>query len=111
MGFDEVLLVDADGVVGEGATCNYIFNVDGQWVTPELKSGVLPGIIRGLALENGLAVEATIVSSDLNRVLSMVAISSLRIATSVSYLNEKKLEVGGQNQSLAQKLNDLARSH
>ena len=92
-GFDEVLLIDSDGVVGEGATCNFLFKIAGEWVTPPISSGVLPGIMRGLALELGLAKESTITAVDLNNLESMVALSSLRICSPVSMLGERELVV------------------
>ena len=93
-GFDEVLLVDLLGVVGEGATCNFLFKISDMWVTPPLASGVLPGVMRELALEKNLAVERVVMRSELESVESMVALSSLRICTPVSYLGNQKLTVG-----------------
>ena len=93
-GFDELLLIDEAGIVGEGATCNYLFQIDGSWVTPPLSAGVLPGVIREIAIERGLAKESSIHTSDLHRTTSMIAISSLRIATPVAVLGERELLVG-----------------
>lgn len=93
-GFDEVLLIDDFGVVGEGATCNYLFNIDGTWFTPVLAAGVLPGITREIAIESGIAVEREISLTDLDHVISMIAISSLRIATAVGFLDERELSIG-----------------
>ena len=92
--FDELLLVDDLNRVGEGATCNYLFLIDGQWVTPPLSTGVLPGVIRALALESGMAIEGEIFLKDLARVQSAIALSSLRIATPVASLGEYELEIG-----------------
>lgn len=92
-GFDEVLLVDVDGVVGEGAMSNFLFKIGGAWVTPELSSGVLPGVIRAVALAAGIATERTIKVKELEEVEAMMALSSLRICTPVSVLGTKTLAV------------------
>ena len=93
-GFDEVLLIDADGFVGEGATCNYLINIEGRWLTPPVSRGVLPGVMRQIAIERGIAIEQEITRSDLEQCISMIALSSLRIATSVRLLGERELIVG-----------------
>ena len=110
-GFDEVLLVDQAGTVGEGATCNYIFFINGEWITPTLSSGVLPGIMRALAIENALVTELDLKHSDLIKIESMMALSSLRIALSVARLDNRPLLVGPKNELLYERLLGLTRSH
>ncbi len=101
---DEVLLVDRMGVVGEGATCTYLFRIQGGWVTPRLSSGVLPGVMRAIALEKGLATERVIRVQDLDEVDSMVALSSLRISTPVGVLGDRKLEIGLESELIYEAL-------
>ena len=98
-GFDEVLLIDSDEMVGEGATSNFLFKIAGEWVTPPISSGVLPGIMRGLALELGLAKESTLTMADLNNLESMAALSSLRIFSPISMLGERELVVNKESES------------
>ena len=93
-GFDEVLLIDENGAVGEGATCNYLFKIAGNWVTPPLEAGVLPGVMRALALELGIAKERVVKAAELDAIESMIALSSLRIAKPVARLGERDLLVG-----------------
>jgi para-aminobenzoate synthetase component 1 len=93
-GFDEVLLIDADGFVGEGATCNYLFNIEGRWFTPPVSRGVLPGVMRQIAIELGIAIEQEITQTDLEKSTSAIALSSLRIATPVGLLGDRDLIVG-----------------
>ena len=109
-GYDEILLINDKGVVGEGATCNYLFRIRGAWFTPPLSSGVLPGIMREIALEMGLAAEREITHLDLDDVQSMVAISSLRIATPVATLGEQKLDVGLESELIFEALWSEAQS-
>ena len=109
-GYDELLLINSQGVVGEGATCNYLFRIGGVWLTPPLGSGVLPGIMRDIALEKGLAIEQEITHLDLDDVESMVALSSLRISTPVAMLGERKLEVGLESELIFEALWSEAQS-
>ncbi len=47
--FDAVF-VNPHGMVTEGARCTLFVKIDGQWCTPSLESGVLPGILRSRVL-------------------------------------------------------------
>jgi branched-chain amino acid aminotransferase len=55
-GYDEALLVRADGVVLEGPTCSIFWVRDGRLRTPALETGILASITRRLLLES-LSVE------------------------------------------------------
>ncbi|VWD13560.1 chorismate-binding protein [Burkholderia contaminans] len=50
-GFD-MLFVNERGEVTEGGRSNLFVKLDGQWVTPPLESGVLPGVMRGVLLDD-----------------------------------------------------------
>ncbi|MCA7923278.1 bifunctional anthranilate synthase component I family protein/class IV aminotransferase [Burkholderia cenocepacia] len=50
-GFD-MLFVNERGEVTEGGRSNLFVKLDGQWVTPPLVSGVLPGVMRGVLLDD-----------------------------------------------------------
>ncbi len=56
-GYDEALLKSTTGEICCGATANLLVNRNGQWLTPRLKSGCLPGIMRQQGLEKGLFKE------------------------------------------------------
>lgn len=64
VGIDEALMLNELGEVCEGTITNVFVTLeDGQVVTPPLSCGLLPGIQREIALENG-ATEA-VVSTDM----------------------------------------------
>ena len=109
-GFDEVLLIDEWGRVGEGATCNYLFHLDGQWITPPLSVGVLPGVMRSIALDKGLVVERELMRGDVERVKSMIALSSLRIASLVTKLHDRTLQIGEESELIFEALWSEAQS-
>ncbi|WP_187143004.1 aminodeoxychorismate synthase component I [Terriglobus albidus] len=45
-GFDEVLFLNEDGNISEGAITNFFVERDGKLFTPPLTDGVLPGVLR-----------------------------------------------------------------
>ena len=57
-GADEGLLLGSAGDLCCGAVANLLIRQGGRWLTPPLSSGCLPGVMRGRALELGLAEEA-----------------------------------------------------
>lgn len=57
-GADEALLLSSTGDLCCGAVANLLVRSGGRWLTPPLSSGCLPGVMRGRALELGMAEEA-----------------------------------------------------
>ena len=56
-GADDALLASTAGGLCCGTTANLLLRSGGQWLTPALSSGCLPGVMRRRALELGLAAE------------------------------------------------------
>ncbi len=59
-GADDAILLNTQGRVAEATAANVFARIGGQWITPPLEDGALPGIARGLALEQGRVREAPI---------------------------------------------------
>jgi 4-amino-4-deoxychorismate lyase len=57
-GAEEALLLSTTGELCCGSTANLLVRRQGQWLTPPLASGCLPGVMRQQALDLGLAQEA-----------------------------------------------------
>ena len=62
-GADEALLFSTTGELCCGSTANLLVQRQGQWLTPPLSSGCLPGVMRQQLLMQGIACEQTIDSS------------------------------------------------
>jgi branched-chain amino acid aminotransferase len=92
-GFDEVICLNPDLDVTEGAVSNFIFRIEGTWVTSPLSSGVLPGVQRAIAIERCGVSVSLIKKEDLSRVEAAFVISSLKIALSVSEIDGRSLEI------------------
>ena len=110
-GFDEIVIVNQNGRVCEGAVSNYVFRIDGLWLTPSLDSGLLPGIIRGLVISSGLALEADIDAKQLGEATHAFALSALRIAQPISEIAGRKLLEDEISKQWALKLREILYSN
>lgn len=107
-GFDELIVIAGDGRVAEGATSNYAFRFDGRWVTPPMSAGLLPGVIRALAVEEcGVAVR-DVQEEDLGRCESAIIMSSLKIARPISVMDTRSLIIDSDVELICSKLRHLA---
>ena len=62
---DDVLLTNTRGEVTETTIANVAVKLEGRWWTPPLDAGLLPGVGRELALEEGRAEERPITVAEL----------------------------------------------
>ncbi|MFN6134436.1 MAG: aminotransferase class IV [Synechococcaceae cyanobacterium] len=76
-GADDALLASSAGGLCCASASNLLVRLDGRWCTPPLSSGCLPGILRGLALEQGLAVERPLSPEDLGNAEAALLLNSL----------------------------------
>ncbi|MDN7970543.1 aminodeoxychorismate synthase component I [Burkholderia multivorans] len=78
-GFD-MLFVNERGELTEGGRSNLFVKLDGQWVTPPLASGVLPGVMRAVLLDDRAfgAVERVVTRDDLARAQALLLTNALR---------------------------------
>ncbi|CAI8697385.1 bifunctional anthranilate synthase component I family protein/class IV aminotransferase [Burkholderia pyrrocinia] len=78
-GFD-MLFVNERGEVTEGGRSNLFVKLDGQWVTPPLACGVLPGVMRGVLLDDRAfgAAERVVTCDDLARAQALLLTNALR---------------------------------
>lgn len=75
---DDVILVTATGRVTETTIASLAVQLDGQWCTPPVSDGLLPGIGREIALADGRLVERSITVDDLQRATGIAVVSSVR---------------------------------
>lgn len=64
-GIDEALLRNADGHLCEGTITSVFLLRDGRLLTPPLRCGLLPGVLRETLLADGRAEEAVLTIDDL----------------------------------------------
>lgn len=75
--FDQ-LFCNAEGHVTEGGRSNLFVQIGGQWYTPPVSDGLLPGIMRGLLLTQLQAVEKSLNLDDVRRAEQVLLCNALR---------------------------------
>ncbi|MXN78671.1 aminodeoxychorismate synthase component I [Burkholderia sp. 4701] len=80
LGCFDMLFVNERGEVTEGGRSNLFVKLDGQWVTPPLSCGVLPGVMRGVLLDDPSfgATERVVTCDDLARAQALLLTNALR---------------------------------
>jgi para-aminobenzoate synthetase / 4-amino-4-deoxychorismate lyase len=75
---DDVLLINDRAEVTESTIANVVVCVDGRWVTPPIEAGLLPGIGRAVALDDGSVTEAPVTIENLRSAEELALISDAR---------------------------------
>lgn len=78
-GFD-MLFFNEDGELTEGGRTNVFVKLDGHWYTPPLSSGLLPGVMRAVLLDDPAwqASERVLTMDDLQRADEVIVCNALR---------------------------------
>jgi para-aminobenzoate synthetase/4-amino-4-deoxychorismate lyase len=74
----DTLLRNAQGELAEFTIGNVAMQLDGQWLTPPLSAGLLPGVMRAELLASGRLSEAPLTVGDLHRAQGVALINSVR---------------------------------
>jgi para-aminobenzoate synthetase / 4-amino-4-deoxychorismate lyase len=77
-GVFDTLLWNRQGEITECTRGNIALQLDGRWVTPPLRCGLLDGIGRARRLHDGQLAEAVVRVDDLPRVQALAFVNSLR---------------------------------
>lgn len=99
-GFDDSILFNGKNEITETAVANVAFLIDGLWVTPPITAGLLPGVMRAIAVENCGVKVRPIHISEIPEVKSALVLSSLRVAQVISHIGQMKLEMGDASRKL-----------
>jgi para-aminobenzoate synthetase / 4-amino-4-deoxychorismate lyase len=75
---EDVVLLNTRGELTETTRATLALQLDGQWWTPPLASGCLPGVERGRLLDVGVLRERVLLRGDLDRAEGLAVVSSLR---------------------------------
>jgi para-aminobenzoate synthetase / 4-amino-4-deoxychorismate lyase len=71
-------MLNTRGELTETTRATLALQLDGQWWTPPLASGCLPGVERGRLLDVGVLRERVLLRGDLDRAEGLAVVSSLR---------------------------------
>ena len=75
---DDVVLINERGEVTESTIANVVVRLNGRWVTPPIEAGLLPGIGRAVALDDGSVTEAPVTIEDMRSAEELALISDAR---------------------------------
>ncbi|MGA1328757.1 MAG: aminotransferase class IV [Candidatus Nanopelagicales bacterium] len=109
-GFDEALLLNIAGEVAEAATCNLLFELDGELITPPLSSGVLRGITRELLIEKFAVREQVVQREALARIAGAALLSSIRGIQHISHIDNRAIPGSALIAELTEKYQELLKS-
>jgi branched-subunit amino acid aminotransferase/4-amino-4-deoxychorismate lyase len=99
-GYHDSVLFNEKNEITETAVANLVFLISGEWVTPPISSGILPGVVRAIAIENCGVKVRPIHVSEIPEVESGFMLSSLRIAQPISHIGDMKLKIGDASREL-----------
>ena len=77
-GIDELIYLNERSEVCEGTITNIFIRIAGQWLTPPLSSGCLPGVLRRKKIEEGSCKVGIITFSDLHGAEKIMVGNALR---------------------------------
>ena len=103
-GFHDSVLFNEKNEITETAVSNLVFLIGGEWVTPPISSGILPGVIRAISVENCGVKVRPIHVSEIPEVESGFLLSSLRIAQPISHIGDMKLKIGDASRALEEQI-------
>ena len=77
-GFADVMFLNDRGELAEGAISSLLLLLDGTWITPSQRTGLLPGVSRSRLLRSGEVVERVVLVADLHRATAVAAANGVR---------------------------------
>jgi branched-chain amino acid aminotransferase len=100
-GFDNALVCDSTGRLSECASASVFLVVDSEILTPSLDSGCLPGIIREVLLDSGVASESDLLPDDLDRADEVFITSSTTGVLPVAAIDQRQFRLDGPHTTRA----------
>jgi len=91
-GFDDAIVFNSRNEMTETGIANIAVLIEGRWVTPPITAGVLPGVMRAVAIERCDIEVAPIHISDVARCDAALLLNSLKLARPVSHIGEYQLK-------------------
>ena len=107
-GCDEAIVINSNHDVCEGAVSNLIFYTNGEWITPPIVQGVLPGVMRALVIENLPVKVRNVDTNGLSHVQAAIVISSLKLAIAVHSIDGRVMPDLQISEMFAQEIREMA---
>ena len=98
-GFDDAMIFNGGNFVTETGLSNIAFLFDNKWQTPPISAGILPGIMRAIAIERCGVEVRNIHISEIPDAKEVTLLSSLKIAQPVLQIGEHRLPIGSASEA------------
>lgn len=92
-GFDDAILFNTSNAITESAISNLVFRIGGRWVTPPISAGILPGVMRAIAIERCSVSVRNIHISEIPQIEEALLVSSLKIVQPVSHIGDFTMQL------------------
>ena len=90
----------------ETGLSNVAFLLDDQWITPPITAGILPGIMRAIAIERCQVQVRNIHITQIPQAREVVLLGSLKVAQPVVQIGEMRLACGDQSQAFTSQMKE-----
>jgi branched-subunit amino acid aminotransferase/4-amino-4-deoxychorismate lyase len=105
-GFDDAIIFNSGNYVTETGLSNVAFLLDDQWITPPITAGILPGIMRAIAIERCQVQVRNIHITQIPQAREVVLLGSLRVVQPVVQIGEMCLACGDQSQAFTSQMKE-----
>lgn len=94
-GYDDALFLNHQGQLTEATAATFLTHINGNYVTPPLQAGLLPGISRARLIEAGLCKEISLTPHDIPRMEAAWLLTALSL-TPVSAIAGQEIALNPQ---------------
>ena len=105
-GFDDAMIFNSANNVTETGLSNLAFLFDGTWFTPPITAGLLPGIMRAIAIEKCDVQVRNIHITEIPSASEIFILGSLKIAQPVVQVGEHRLPCGAASQAFGAQMRE-----
>ena len=105
-GFDDAIIFNSNNDVTETAISNIAFLIDSTWYTPPISAGILPGVMRAIAIERCGVEVRNIHISEVPEATEICLLGSMKIAQPIQQIGELRLLCGPESQAFVAKMRE-----
>lgn len=105
-GFEDAIVFNSKNEITESAIANLVFRINGLWTTPPISAGLLPGVMRAIAIERCGVTVSNIHVSDIVNVEAGYLLSSLKIAQPISHIGDFALMIDSATGQLGEEIRE-----
>jgi branched-subunit amino acid aminotransferase/4-amino-4-deoxychorismate lyase len=105
-GFDDAIIFNKRNDVTETAISNIAFLFGSTWYTPPISTGILPGVMRAIAIERCGVEVRNIHITEVPEADEICILGSMKIAQPIQQLGEHRLLCGVESQAFVAKMRE-----